>query len=83
VNGAATLDAHEEAVKQAAVADRIVLSKTDLLSDGARENALRARLASLNPTVRILDAARGEADAARLLDAGLYDPDGKAPDVRK
>ena len=30
VNGAATLDAHIEAVKQAAVADRIVLTKTDL-----------------------------------------------------
>ena len=31
VNGAATLDAHAEAVKQAAVADRIVLTKTDLV----------------------------------------------------
>src|SRR2546430_8664709 len=31
VNGAATLDAHVEAVKQVAVADRIVLTKTDLL----------------------------------------------------
>ena len=30
VNGAATLDAHPEAVKQAAVADRLVLTKTDL-----------------------------------------------------
>ena len=30
VNGEATLDAHAEAVKQAAVADRIVLTKTDL-----------------------------------------------------
>ena len=33
VNGSATLDAHEEAVKQAAMADRLVLSKTDLLAD--------------------------------------------------
>src|SRR5262245_44624077 len=30
VNGAATLDAHVEAVKQAAVADRLVLTKTEL-----------------------------------------------------
>src|SRR5918997_5289225 len=30
VNGAATLEAHEEAVKQAAVADRIVITKSDL-----------------------------------------------------
>src|SRR3712207_4463441 len=33
VNGGATLDGHEEAVRQAAVADRIVLTKTDLLED--------------------------------------------------
>ena len=32
VNGAATLDAHMESVKQVAVADRIVLTKTDLLA---------------------------------------------------
>jgi G3E family GTPase len=83
VNADATLDAHMESVKQAAVADRIVLAKTDLLNDRERETALRARLASLNPTARVLDAARGEADAARLLDAGLYDVAGKTPDVRK
>ena len=81
VNGAATLDAQVEAVKQAAVADRIVLAKTDL-SSGAEAQALRRRLAALNPGARILDAASGEATAARLLDAGLYDPDGKTPDVR-
>ena len=34
VNGMATLDAHPEAVKQAAVADRLVISKTDLLGKG-------------------------------------------------
>src|ERR1700732_3627493 len=34
VNGNATLDAHEEAVKQAAMADRLVLSKTDLPTAG-------------------------------------------------
>ena len=37
VNGEATLDTHEEAVKQAAVADRIVLTKTDLADDAQRE----------------------------------------------
>src|SRR5947209_8729961 len=52
VNGAATLDAHAEAVKQVAVADRIVLTKTDLVDTPQRRDAaalLRARLASLNP----------------------------------
>jgi len=81
VNGAATLDAQDEAVKQAAVADRLVLTKTDLASPDAAL-ALRARLAALNPAARLLDAAKGEASAAALLDSGLYNPDGKSPDVR-
>ncbi len=85
VNGAATLDAHEEAVKQAAVADRIVLTKTDLLDPGAAGglDALVARLARLNPGAPRLDAARGEATAVALLSAGLYDPSSKAPDVAR
>ena len=80
VNGAATLDAHEEALRQAAVADRLVLTKTDIAADDG--GALRARLHGLNPAARILDAAKGEASAAALLDAGLYSVDGKIPDVR-
>ncbi|MGE0752164.1 MAG: GTP-binding protein [Variibacter sp.] len=80
VNGAATLDAYPEAVKQAAVADRLVLTKTDLLGETSAD-VLTDRLRALNPAAPILDAAAGEATAARLLDCGLYDPDGKAPDV--
>ncbi|ACK50333.1 cobalamin synthesis protein P47K [Methylocella silvestris BL2] len=86
VNGAATLDAHEEAVKQAAMADRIILSKTDLLTGEAGERsalALRERLARLNPGARVLDAAKGEAGAGALLDAGLYNPERKTLDVRR
>jgi G3E family GTPase len=82
VNGEATLDAHEEAVKQAAVADRIVLTKTDLAEDAQRERVV-SRLRTLNPAAPILDAARGETDAGSLLGSGLYDPAKKSPDVRK
>jgi G3E family GTPase len=82
VNGEATLDAHEEAVKQAAIADRIVLTKTDLATSARRESVL-ARLHALNPAAPVLDAARGEAAAARLLNAGLYDPERKIPDVKR
>jgi G3E family GTPase len=83
VNGAATLDAHPEAVKQAAVADRLVLTKTDLLgADDARLAALEERLAALNPAAPILLAAKGEATAAALVGIGLYDVDGKIADVR-
>ncbi|MBB3808190.1 CobW family GTP-binding protein [Pseudochelatococcus contaminans] len=83
VNGAQTLDAHPEAIKQIAVADRLVLTKVDLLGDASAEQALRARLRRLNPAAPILDAAAGEATASRLLDAGLYDVDGKIADVRE
>ncbi|VTZ50373.1 GTP-binding protein [Methylocella tundrae] len=86
VNGAATLDAHEEAVKQAAMADRLVIAKTDLLEGeaGARASAdLRARLSRLNPGARVIDAAKGEATPAALLDAGLYDPERKTLEVRR
>jgi G3E family GTPase len=86
VNGAATLDAHAEAVKQAAMADRLVLTKTDLVTSAADKAAcaaLRARLQALNPAAHVLDAAVGEADAPRLLNCGLYDPAGKIPDVSR
>jgi G3E family GTPase len=84
VNGNATLDAHEEAMKQTAMADRLVLSKTDLLTAGSGAlRDLRARLKKLNPGAVLLDAAKGEATAGALLDAGTYDPDQKIPDVRR
>jgi len=86
VNGLATLDAHAEAVKQVAMADRLVLTKTDLMTSPADRgslNALRARLQALNPAAPVLDAALGEADASRILNCGLYDPAGKIPDVAR
>ncbi|MBS9475887.1 CobW family GTP-binding protein [Ancylobacter radicis] len=86
VNGAATLDEHPESVRQAAISDRIVLTKTDLLDTPEREAAagtLRDRLRQLAPGAPVLDAARGEATAANLLDAGLYDPASKIPDVSR
>ena len=82
VNGAATLDAHAEAVKQAAMADRLILTKTDL-ADAGQIEAITTRLRALNPAAPILDAAKGEASPARILNSGLYDPDRKIPDVRK
>ena len=83
VNGAATLDAHEEAVKQAAVADRLVITKTDLPEGAARVAALTARLAALNPGARQLIAVKGEATPSALLDCGLFDPETKTPRVKE
>jgi G3E family GTPase len=82
VNGETTLNEHAEAVKQAAMADRIVLTKTDIADEGQRAGIV-GRLHALNPAAQILDAAKGEATASRLLNCGLYDPERKIPDVKK
>lgn len=81
VNGMATLDRHPEAVKQIAVADRIVLSKTDLAVSEAGLCRLQARLKRLNPGADQLSVAQGDADYAHLFDCGLYDPSSKTADV--
>jgi G3E family GTPase len=80
VNGWATLDAHVESVKQVAVADRIVLTKSDL---GGDTHALVARLKALAPGATILDAAKGEATTNALLGGGLWNADSKIADVHR
>jgi len=82
VNGAATLDNHMESVKQAAVADRIVLTKVDL-SDDRAVAGLSARLKELNPGAEIGSAAFGEIDPKVLFEAGLYNPETKTLDVQR
>ena len=80
--GAETLDRHPEALRQAAVADRLVLSKTDLVEDKARLAGLRTRLAALNPSAEIVLEAEGVIDARALIGDDAFDPDGKIADVR-
>jgi G3E family GTPase len=85
VNGWSTLDAHPEAVKQVAVADRIVLTKLDLLNGIEGEEkmfAIIGRLRKLNPSARLLTTHRGEATAARLFTMGLFDPATKTVNVQ-
>ncbi|MDN2567642.1 GTP-binding protein [Aquibium sp. A9E412] len=66
--GAATLEAHGEAVRQVALADRLVLSKTDLAEAGAGA-ALAARLGRINPAAAIVDGTALPPAAALLADA--------------
>jgi G3E family GTPase len=82
VTGDRTLEAQPEAVKQAAVADRIVISKADLCEAGAL-GPLRSRLCALNPSAPILEAVQGDIDPSAILEAGLYDPSRKSPDVQR
>ena len=79
VHGLATLAAHEEAVRQVAMADRIVLSKSDL---APADTGLRARIAALNPGAPVVLAERGDIDPAAILECGLFDAAGKIADVR-
>ena len=78
VNGEATLTSHSEAVKQAAIADRIVLTKTDLQR---ASDELRLRLKKLNPAAGILDAQSPQIDVAHLVGTGTFDLSQKIPDV--
>ncbi|WP_430698854.1 CobW family GTP-binding protein [Mesorhizobium dulcispinae] len=82
VNGEAALDGHVEAVKQAAVADRIVLTKTDL-AEASDVEALRARLRQINPSAVLLDVNDPATGATSLFDCGLYNPETKSADVRR
>jgi G3E family GTPase len=82
VAGGATLDRHIEAVKQAALADRIVLTKTDL-ADAVACTAIERRLRAINPAAAILRARHGAIDPAQLFEIGDYDPTGKSTDVRR
>lgn len=80
VNGPQTLDNHEEARKQVAVADRLIVSKIGI--EGAvAADVLEGRLRALNPRAPILNADSEEAGRAAVLVNGLYDPATKIADV--
>ncbi|MGY6629874.1 MAG: CobW family GTP-binding protein [Wenzhouxiangella sp.] len=81
VNGLATIDNHEEALKQAAMADCLVLTKTDLASD-EQIKALDDRLRRVNPAARRVNADHGRCEAASIAGLGLYSDDGRSADVR-
>jgi G3E family GTPase len=67
LHGAAQLDSHPEALRQAAMAERIVITKSDLAGRRAT-GALRGRLAHLNPAATIFEAVRGVIEPLKLLD---------------
>jgi G3E family GTPase len=78
VNAVHQLDCQYEAVKQVALADRLLITKQDLVDDIA---ALQSRLSRLNPAARIESVAHGKIDPARLFGAGLVDPEKKRVDI--
>jgi G3E family GTPase len=80
--GAESLARHIESVKQVAVADRLLLTKTDL-AEGAALETLEAQIREINPAAPVYRTVMGAIDPARLFDAGLYDPKTKTLDVQR
>jgi G3E family GTPase len=79
VNASRTLARQPEAVKQVALADRLVLTKTDLL-EGAT-SALQQRLCAINPGATLLTASFGAVDPEQLFAVGPVAPEKRWPDA--
>jgi G3E family GTPase len=82
VNGSQQIDEHAEAVKQAALADRLLLTKTDLAAADTIA-ALDRLLLSLNPGATRHCVSNGEIAPDALFGAALFDPARKTADVRR
>ncbi len=82
VNGLRQLKRHPESVKQATVADRIVLTKPDI-ADADILARLRTKLTRLNGSAEQITAVNGEVDVRRVLRADVYDARTKGAEVRR
>jgi G3E family GTPase len=80
VNGAATLRGYGEAVKQVGVADRLLITKTDLATEPQIKD-LVARLTAINPTADIIAIRDGRVAPAAVLGIGLFDPAARGAEV--
>jgi len=75
VNGASVLGKYPEARRQVALADRVCLTKTDLAMPDVVD-AIRSRIATVNPSVLISLRAPGKIDRA-LFETRFHDTSGK------
>jgi G3E family GTPase len=82
VNGMAQLARQPECTKQVAVADRLVLTKTDL-ADTDTATALSERLRRLNPSAPLSRAAEAPLDAEALLSHDLFATAGRSEAARR
>lgn len=80
VNGMMQFDHQMESVKQAAVADRLLLTKCDLANN---TDELESRLRKLNPAAPIHHISYGQIDPALLFNIGLYNAETKSADVQQ
>ncbi|MEM7189703.1 MAG: GTP-binding protein [Pseudomonadota bacterium] len=80
VNGLDQLSRFDESIKQVAVADRIVLTKTDLLEEES-DDGLAERLAEINLSASVLENTADAISPDALITHDLHDPAGKAREV--
>lgn len=73
-HGMQTLDQHDEAQKQIGFADRILVSKKDLVAD-ADFDSLRKRIVQINPRAPIHAVHFGETDLNQILDISGFNLD--------
>lgn len=81
VNAARELTTNDETRKQIAVADRIVITKTDI-ADPQAVKRLSAKLRELNATAKIYDARTDSIEAGDLFARDIYDPQTKSEEVQ-
>ena len=82
VNGEKTLDLHEESLKQLALAEKIILSKTDIV-DKDEIKSLVYRIKEINPVSQIIFSKFGNIPLEEIFGLGAYDPYKKSADVKK
>jgi G3E family GTPase len=81
VNGIAQLDSFPEPVRQAALADVILITKTDLAEPGAVE-VLKAHLRQLNPAADMVEVRQGQINPDQLF-ARAADPRANPQELRR
>jgi G3E family GTPase len=81
VNAMTTLDQHDEAIKQVAVADRLLLTKTDLAKP-ADLQVLRQRITALNPAAPLLTVLNGEVAVEGFFGSAVFDMSSKTDKVQ-
>ena len=80
--GTAHLADYEEARRQAAVADRLVVSKTDIAAP-EKTARLAAALARINPAAAIVESGEDDEAASELLTSDLHDLGSRSAEVQR
>ncbi|MEX0852461.1 MAG: GTP-binding protein [Bauldia sp.] len=81
-NGLASLDAYAESLRQVAVADRLVVTKIDLVAPQKVAKLVR-RLTALNPTAEVVTTGEDDEAAARLLTHDVHDDATRSQEIAR